>query len=241
MQVHQFADVFRSHADERSAIIAPITDEEGGGKMQTALGKRTALALVVVMIAGSVMTIGATAQVPEHVPWSAGQPISWGLFLAPYPQDGCLQAEAAAIHMTINWSVSYVIDYDRNRGAWYGYVDESMIDVTNTMEPSLSWAASQGRSEDVLNHEQRHFDLNEVYTRKLEILLARPRVTGATTDEVRTALKKKINDTASAVLDMASRMQSVYDDETAHSTNADMQASWAAKIDAWLANPMQAP
>jgi hypothetical protein len=241
MQVHQFADVFRSHADEQSAIIAPITDEEGGGKMQTALGKRTALMLIVVMIAGSVMTIGATAQVPEHVSWGAGQPISWGLFLAPYPQDGCLQAEAAAIHMTINWSVSYVIDYDRNRGAWYGYVDESMINVTNTMEPSLSWAASQGRSANVLDHEQRHFDLNEVYARKLLSLLALPHALGTGKDEVRTALRKEINVAAAAVLDMASQMQSLYDDETAHGMNADVQANWAAKIDAWLAIPLQAP
>jgi len=152
-----------------------------------------------------------------------------------------MQAEAAAIHMTLNWSVSYVIDYDRQRGAWYGYVDKSMINVTNTMEPLLSWAASHGTTADVLNHEQRHFDLNEVYARKLKILLSRPRVTGATTDEVRTSLRKTINDTASAVLDMASQMQSLYDVETAHGTKPDMQASWAAKIDAWLANPMQAP
>ena len=241
MQVHQFAEVFRSHKCERSAIIARITDEEGGGKMQTALRKRAALTLVVVMIASLAVTIGATAQVPDHVPWSANQPISWGLFLAPYPQDDCLQAEAAAIHMTLNWSVSYVIDYDRNRGVWYGYVDESMIDVTNTMEPSLSWAASQGRSEDVLKHEQRHFDLNEVYARKLAILLALPDAMGTAKDEVRTALRKEINATASAVLDTASQMQSLYDDETAHSTNAAMQTSWAAKIDAWLANSMRAP
>lgn len=209
--------------------------------MQTGIGKRAALTLVVVMIASFVVTLGATAPVPEHVPWSASQPISWGLFLAPYPQDDCLQAEAAAIHMTLNWSVSYVIDYDRNRGVWYGYVDESMIDVTNTMEPSLSWAASQGKSADVLDHEQRHFDLYEVYARKLRTILVRPRITGATTDEVRTTLRKEINVAASAVLDMASQIQSLYDDETAHGTNAAVQASWAAKIDAWLASPIQAP
>ncbi|MCD6494982.1 DUF922 domain-containing protein, partial [Candidatus Bipolaricaulota bacterium] len=102
-------------------------------------------------------------------------------------------------------------------------------------------AASEGKSADVLMHEQRHFDLNEVYARKLEILLTRPRVTGATTDEVRTALRKEINATASAVLDMTAQMQSLYDDETVHGTNAAMQASWAARIDGWLANPTQAP
>jgi len=209
--------------------------------MRTALSKRAALILVVLMFGGFAVTIAATAQVPEHVPWSASEPITWGLFLAPYPQDDCLQAEAAAIHMTLNWSVSYVIDYDRQRGAWYGYVDKSMINVTNTMEPLLSWAAAQGKSAGVLNHEQRHFDLNEVYARKLESALALPRATGTTTGAVRTALKKEINATAAAVLDMASQMQSRYDEETAHGTNAAVQAGWATKIDAWLANPMQAP
>ncbi len=218
-----------------------LTRAKGGGKMRTAFVKQAAFVLVIFMAIGLVATVAGIAQVPEHVPWSADQPISWQFFLAPYPQDGCLQAEAAAIHMTLNWSVSYVIDYDTQNGNWYGYVDSSMTKVTNTMEPSLSWAASQGKTADVLNHEQRHFDLNEVYARKLGILLERPRVTGATTDEVRSALRKQINAVASAVLDKASQMQSLYDNDTAHGTNAAVQASWAAKIDAWLMNPMQAP
>ena len=205
--------------------------------MRTTLIGRAILVVVVIMIAA----FGAAAQVPEHVPWSANRPISWQLFLAPYPQSGYTQAEAAAIHMTLKWSVSYVIDYNRDKGSWYGYIDTSAINVTNTMEPFLSWAAAQGKSPAVLNHEQRHFDLYEVYARKLRILLASPHATGSTTDAVRTALKAQINTTASAVLDMASQMQSLYDDETAHGTNADMQASWAAKIDNWLENPLQAP
>ena len=209
--------------------------------MRTALHERAVLLVVVLMSVWLVPSAAAFAQAPEHVPWCASQPISWSLFLAPYPEDGALQAEAAAIHMTINWAVSYVLDYDRAHNNWYGYVDPSMISVTNTMEPFLSWAAADGKTPDVLNHEQRHFDLNEVYARKLEALLARPRVTGATTDEVRKSLRKAINDTAAAVLDMAARMQSQYDDETAHGTRPDVQASWAAKIDTWLVNPLQAP
>jgi len=209
--------------------------------MRNLLNGRVVLLLLFLVATVLTATTGVIAQVPEHVPWSADQPITWQLFLSPYPQDGCLQAEAAAIHMTIKWSVSYVIDYDRLKGTWYGYVDKPLIKVTNTMEPLLSWAATQGKSADVLNHEQRHFDLNEVYARKLAARLAAPHVTGATTDEVRTALKKEINTTASAVLDMASQMQSRYDDETAHGMNAAGQASWAAKIDTWLANRTQAP
>jgi len=209
--------------------------------MRTALQKRAVLSVVVLMFVWLAPSAAAFAQAPEHVPWAADQPVTWQLFLAPYPQDGSLQAEAAAIHMTINWSVSYVLDYDRAHNNWYGYVDPSMISVTNTMEPLLSWAAADGKTPDVLNHEQRHFDLNEVYARKLEVLLARPRVTGATTDEARSSLRKAINDIAAAVLDMASRMQSQYDDETAHGTRPDVQANWAARIDAWLADPLQAP
>jgi len=209
--------------------------------MRIAFIKRVVFLFVMLVAVGLIEPISVTAQVPEHVPWSDSQPISWQLFLAPYPQDGCMQAEAAAIHMTLNWSVSYVIDYERSGGTWYGYVDRSMIEVTNTMEPLLSWAASHGTTADVLSHEQRHFDLNEVYARKLSSLLALPRATGTTTDEVRTTLKKRINDTASAVLETVSQMQSLYDDETVHGTNATIQASWATRIDGWLADPMQAP
>jgi hypothetical protein len=185
----------------------------------------------------------ATAQVPDHVPWSADQPVSWQLFLAPYPSsEGCMQAEVAAIHMTLSWSVSYVIDYDVQRKIWYGYVDASTIGVTNTMEPFLSWAAEDGRTSEVLCHEQLHFDLNEVYARKLAILLAHPRrIEARTKDEVRTALKEAINSTASSVLDMAEQMQSLYDQETKHGTDAQMQEDWRARIHAWLASPMQAP
>jgi len=235
--MYRFFYALWSHISERSAIIAAITDEKGGGKMRTALSKRAALIIVILLfvVAGN----RATAQVPEHVPWDADHPITWSLFIAPYPQDGCLQAEAAAIHMTINWSVSYVLDYDRAHGNWYGYIDA--ISVINTMEPRLSWAAAQGKSADVLSHEQRHFDLNEVYACKLKVLLTRPRVTGETKDAVRIALRKEINATAALVLDTASQLQSRYDDETAHGTNAAVQASWAVKIDTWLANPLQAP
>lgn len=203
------------------------------------------IGLVVLLSLGALSFSGgiAAAQVPDHVPWSANQPVTWNLFLAPYPSsEGCMQAEAAAIHMTINWSVSYVIDYDTLRQIWYGYVDTSTIAVTNTMEPTLSWAAEDGRTPEVLCHEQGHFNLNEAYARKLAILLAHLRpIEARSKDEVRTTIQEAINSTASSVLDMAEQIQSLYDEQTKHGTDAQMQEDWRARIHAWLASPMQAP
>ncbi len=222
--------------------MMPIDNWKGGIWMRNAVYK-AAVVFVLFLGALSFALAMATAQVPDHVPWSADQAVTWQLFLAAYPSlEGCVQAEAAAIHMTLNWSVSYVIDYDTKRQIWYGYVDTSTIGVTNTMEPFLSWAAKDGRTPEVLCHEQLHFDLNEVYARKLAILLAHPRrIETRTKDEVRTALKEAINSTASAVLDMAEQMQSLYDEETKHGTDPVMQENWNARIHAWLVSPMEAP
>lgn len=210
--------------------------------MRQAIGNRMAFLATFLVLIG-VVVLGSTvaAQVTEHVQWDPTQPVAWHLFIGSPPADAHLQAEAAAIHMTLSWSVSYTIDYDRTRKQWYGYVDQSSIKATNTMEPSLSWVVPKGEASSVLAHEQRHFDLNEAYRRKLVCLLAQPRSTGTTADSARSALSEKINAAASQLLDKLSDMQATYDKETVHGTNHQMQASWGADIDAWLANPMQAP
>ncbi len=210
--------------------------------MRQAIRQRVALLVAFLVFVGiAICGVLVTAQVTEHVPWDPMRPVAWHMFLGPLPLDAHLQVEAAAIHMTLNWSVSYTIDYDRMRKEWYGYVDKSSIKVTNTMEPLLSWVVPQGEAASVLIHEQRHFDLNEVYRRKFACLLAQPRVIGTTADNARAALREKINSTASQILDKLSEMQATYDRETAHGTDSAMQASWGANIDAWLVDPMQAP
>lgn len=177
----------------------------------------------------------------QGVMWDEALYIHWGLFLAPPPHDAALRTEAAAIHMTVRWSLSYVARYNTSTRSWEGEIDRSSLNVINTMEPSLSWVVPGKECATTLNHEQRHFDLNEVYRRKLDLSLSRLTATGASAEITKKLLKERIDATANQVLDALQAMQSRYDRETAHGMNSAEQSRWDGMIDAWLADSNQAP
>jgi len=174
-----------------------------------------------------------------HVNWDQSVPITWDLFQGTPPADAHQRTEAAAIHMTIRWHASYSVS-SSNGAAWMGQV--ASITVTNTMEPFSSWVVPGKAQPHVLSHEQLHFDLNEVYRRKLECLLLGTRACDGTTQQAAiNSLNSALHQTASAVLQKLSQMQSLYDSQTAHATNAAEQARWHALIRQWLLSPTTAP
>jgi len=177
----------------------------------------------------------------QEVMWSEALSIHWALFLAPPPPDAALRTEAAAIHMTVRWSLSYVARYNASTRSWEGAIDRSSLNVINTMEPSLSWVVPGKECETTLNHEQRHFDLNEVYRRKLDLSLSRLTAAGASAEITKKLLKERIDATANQILGALQAMQARYDRETAHGMNSAEQTRWDGMIDAWLADPNQAP
>ncbi len=177
----------------------------------------------------------------QEVIWSEALSIHWDLFLAPPPPDAALRTEAAAIHMTVRWSLSYIARYNTSTRSWEGTIDLSSLNVTNTMEPYLSWVVPGKECETTLNHEQRHFDLNEVYRRKLDLSLSQLTATGASAETTKKLLHEKIDATANQILGALQAMQARYDRETTHGMNSAEQARWDAMIDAWLATPNQAP
>lgn len=177
----------------------------------------------------------------QEVMWSEALSIHWALFLSPPPPDAALRTAAAAIHMTVRWSLSYVARYNASTRSWEGAIDRSSLNVTNTMEPSLSWVIPGKDCETTLNHEQRHFDLNEVYRRKLDLSLSRLTATGASAETTKKLLKERIDATANEILGALQEMQARYDRETAHGMNSAEQTRWDGMIDAWLVDPNQAP
>ena len=177
----------------------------------------------------------------EEVVWEETLSIHWDLFLAPPPPDAALRTETAAIHMTVRWSLSYVARYNASTRSWEGAVDQSSLNVTNTMEPFLSWVVPGKECETALNHEQRHFDLSEVYRRKLDLSLSWLTATGASAEITKKLLNEKIAATANEILGALQEMQARYDRETIHGINSAEQARWDKMIDTWLADPNQAP
>ena len=184
---------------------------------------------------------GLASGTAQEVMWSEDLSIHWDLFLAPPPPDAALRTKAAAIHMIVRWSLSYVARYNASTRSWEGAIDRSSLTVTNTMAPSLSWVVPGKECETILNHEQRHFDLNEVYRRKLGLSLSRLTVTGASAEITKKLLKEKIDATANEIFGALQEMQTCYDHETAHGMNSAEQARWDAMIDSWLASLNQAP
>ena len=176
----------------------------------------------------------------SHIDWDPALPVTWDLFRGTPPADASQRTEAAAIHMTLRWHASYSVSSSNGGTTWTGQI--AAITVTNTMEPDRSWVVLGKACESVLRHEQLHFDLNEVYRRKLEcLLLATSACVGATQQSAIDQLNAALHQTAALVLQKVSEMQSLYDSQTSHSTNAGEQSRWQGLISQWLIAPTTAP
>jgi hypothetical protein len=192
--------------------------------------------LGVVVLLSAIVTVAVSAAL---VPWVDGCPLTWDNFVCPPPPDAARHVDVAAIHMTIQWNASYTIRTQLGTSGWCGSVDS--LTVTNMMDPAQSWVIESRASSFSLLHEQNHFNLNEVYRRKLELSLQGLQSQGATGDEAQARLNDLLHSTASAILNRLEQMQAEYDEETGHGTDADGQAAWDDQISDWLLDPMSAP
>jgi predicted secreted Zn-dependent protease len=74
-----------------------------------------------------------------------------------------------------------------------------------------------------LLHEQGHFDITEVYARKLHAALHEYKFNSKT-------FKKDISDIYNNIVMQKEAVQQAYDDETSHSRNRRRQQQWLGKI-----------
>ena len=173
------------------------------------------------------------------VAWSDETPIDWYLFQGVPPANAHQLLQVAAIHMSIEWKAGYTIRSQGGQTSWVGTIDNYL--VTNTMDPSLSWVIRSRATDAALEHEQCHFDLSEVYRRKLEASISCIQVTGRTSGETQTALQQRLQSVGSEILSRLAQMQDIYDEETGHGTLPEQQALWEDRVRAWLDAPMTAP
>lgn len=95
-------------------------------------------------------------------------------------------------------------------------------------ERKTSWVKKGEETSTLLNHEQRHFDLTEVYTRKL-----RKELSGIQIKE-NIELKSILSDTYNKYLSNCDKEQDEYDLRTDHSRNEEKQKEWDKNIDKML-------
>lgn len=90
-------------------------------------------------------------------------------------------------------------------------------------EKSKSWVKKGKRGDTLLKHEQGHFDLAELYTRKLRKAMKEASFTDKNVNsEFRTIYQKYVGD--------LKKEQARYDKETHHSTIYEKQKEWEARI-----------
>lgn len=158
------------------------------------------LILFFTLLAGAVEGQKSTR---HSIPWDADRKLVWSDFRGtPQPHH---QKVAAT-----QYQIGYEYSLENN---------EFIFDVTCEFIPRLSWVAERGETDYILEHEQKHFDLAEIYARKLRKELQEADINIRNYQRMTNAIYDK-------VWRECQLEQMKYDEETNHSIIADEQERW---------------
>ena len=153
----------------------------------------------------------------DHFVWSKDVRPTWSLFAGKITDKNIYD----------NFSVA-AVTYSDLSYSWTR--KDSLIYVSSWayMDTHLSWVKKESKTKLVLEHEQKHFDISEIYVRKFRKEL-----------EERTFKKNEnIESEISAIYRSIHKRymeaQYSYDSETAHGTNKEYQAFWNDMIEKQL-------
>jgi len=170
------------------------------------LDKKLILSTVLLWI----VFFGAAQELEESMVWSKDFRLSWNDFKGPIPPDA-VPAATTASGISYKYSANLLhheveLDYTVNA---YFY-------------PNESWYKPDSCDELILSHEQLHFDISELFARKMRLILSRTSFTENVKVEVRKIYKE--------ILKELSDFQDKYDWETNFSRNTKAQLEWNARI-----------
>ncbi|MEX0273764.1 MAG: DUF922 domain-containing protein [Flavobacteriaceae bacterium] len=153
---------------------------------------------------------GAFAQKEEVIPWHRDYKLTWENF-----KDTPLRTEWAAA--TTASGISYAFNAKEVNGRMV-----VKMDINAFFYPQKSWYRPELCDAMVLAHEQLHFDISELFARKM-----RQKVAGAQfTDNVKAEVKAIYKET----LREMNEFQNQYDHQTDFSRNKEQQYAWNEKV-----------
>jgi len=145
----------------------------------------------------------------ELLDWSASRKLTWNDYKAsPDPESDA--AASTTSYLAIEYNIT---------SSSFGYKIQSRFSKTR------SWGLH--KTAYILSHEQGHFDLAEIFARKLNKQMSEYRFNKRT-------YQQDLNKIYQDILDEKENMQNDYDKETNHSINKEKQAEWLKKIAALL-------
>jgi len=163
--------------------------------------------------AARVTILHANNHKENEISWRKDRKLSWDDFKGPIPRD-VDHRTAAATYCGIGFETSTISNTNK----------DLKITVYNTFYIGNSWAKPEEMNEDVLEHEQGHFDLCELYTRKLRERLS---VVNVDVNTMKPTLRKVYND----LQEEYKKRQQEYESETAHGVNLPQQRKWRDILD----------
>jgi hypothetical protein len=162
----------------------------------------------------------AFAQQPVFIEYASLSQFHWGLFKGPVNPRHINEMGENTGAVTVS-SISYT--------ALQVSPDKATVTITARFHPEESWTLypKLNKPEEALEHERRHFELTEIYARKLRKLVGSTKYDA---DRFKAELNRHFSD-----LVAQHRAEQVrYDHETNHSINEKEQKKWNAKIDEQL-------
>jgi len=148
-------------------------------------------------------------QTEGYLDWKGGRKLTWADFQATPPVQS---AHAALTNSGINLDLKL-----QNR--------EFNVKVYARFNPDKSWKRSDiEKSDYLLAHEQLHFDITELYARKLrKAFLTRSWKENENVNDI-------FNDLYQSNQDQLWKVQDIYDAETEHSIKKESQAKWSKAV-----------
>jgi hypothetical protein len=170
-----------------------------------------ALKLFLLLFSSAVLTVSAQE---EMMLWKPSLKLQWSDFKGDPPESKRIAATTAS-------GISYSYSAKGNRG-------EYTLDfkVQTHFYPNKSWYHPELCDEVVLSHEQLHFDISELFARKLRGRLR----DGSFSENV----KAEVRELFAQVNEELSAFQNRYDLETDYSRNREAQAEWNRRISQML-------
>lgn len=150
-----------------------------------------------------------TAAPKMQFQWREHTRLSWSDFQGPV--TAAERESAAATCCSIGFRTNMLAD------------GRTEVEVYNTFYANKSWVKEDARIQSILDHEQGHFDLCEVYTRKLKQRIAM-------VDMNTTGVKQELMRIYSEVSSEYEARQQAYELETTHGTIIAEQKRWQQMI-----------
>ncbi|MDB5003215.1 MAG: hypothetical protein JWQ34_1440 [Mucilaginibacter sp.] len=146
----------------------------------------------------------------QEIPWRKDKPLTWKDF------QGVPDANSSYAAVT-NSRIKYNYRYELKDSVY-----KITFKLENVFYTQTSWSKKDQRNKDLLHHEQLHFDINELFTRRLSVALNSSTYTNNFREEIHFIYQR--------LMDEERDFQTKYDNQSIHSGDSGSQVVWEQYI-----------